>query len=96
MHIEAEHGRVLLKLGARFGASEVERIGEAVESLAPISQLIVDFTEVREFHDAAFFSFSKALRALAKVNVILRGLTRHHSRLLAYLGLPLAEIHARA
>jgi hypothetical protein len=95
MHIEAEHGTILLKLGRRFTAPEAERVGQAVESLAPFSQLIVDFTEVREFHDAAFFSLSKALRALARVKVVLRGLTRHQARLLRYLGLPPPEPSGR-
>lgn len=96
MHIEARQGTVFLKLDDRFTARDAERVSEAVEALAPFSQLIVDFSEVREFHDAAFFSFSRVLRALAKVNVVLRGLTRHQTRVLRYLGLPLAEVTARA
>ncbi len=96
MHIEARQGMVFLKLDGHFTVRDAERVSEAVEALAPFSQLIVDFTEVREFHDAAFFSFSRVLRGLAKVNVVLRGLTRHQTRVLRYLGLPLAEVTASA
>jgi hypothetical protein len=96
MQIEEEDGTVLLKLGTRFTTPDAERLGQAVESLAPFSQLILDFSEVREFHDAAFLSLSKALRALAKVKVVLRGLTLHQSRVLKYLGLPPADHGARA
>ena len=88
MHVQAKQGTVLLKIGKRFATPDAERLGQTVESLAPLSKVIVDFTEVREFHDAAFFLLSKALRALAKVKVVLRGLTLHQSRLLEYLALP--------
>ena len=79
-----------MKVGRRFATLDAERLGQTVESLAPLSKVIVDFTEVLEFHDAAFFLLSKALRALAKVKVkvVLHGLTVHQSRLLEYLGLP--------
>lgn len=96
MHIEAEQGTVLIKVGRRFGPPDAEHLAGVVESLAPFSQLIVDFTDVREFHDAAFLSLARALRALAEVPVVLRGLTIHQSRLLKYLGLPIAELRARA
>jgi hypothetical protein len=96
MYIEAGQGTVLMKLGRRFGTPDAERLAQAVESLVPFSQLIVDFTDVRESHDAAFFSLAGVLRALAEVSVVLRGLTIHQSRLLKYLGLPIAELRARA
>jgi hypothetical protein len=96
MHIEAEQGTVLIKLGRRFASPDAERLGQTLESLAPFSQLIMDFTDVREFPDASFFSLLKALPALADVTVVLRGLTLHQSRLMKYLGLPYAEVRARA
>ena len=95
-HIEAEQGRLLLKLGSHFTTPDAERLDEAMRSLAPFSQLVVDFTDVRETQDSAFFLLSEALRRLAKVTVVLRGLTMHQSRLLRYLGLPVAEVRARA
>ena len=85
MHVEAEHGTVLLKVGSRFASSDGERLEQTLGSLAPFSNLIVDFTDVREFHDAAFFSLSKVLRGCGEARVTLRGLTLHQSRLLRYL-----------
>jgi hypothetical protein len=91
MHIEAKHGTVLLKLGRRFTAPDAERLRQAVESLAPFSELTLDFTEVHELHDAAFLSLSRTLAELVEVKVVLRGLTLHQVRLLKYLGLAPAE-----
>ena len=88
MPIEAEQGTVLLKVGRRFATPDAERLGQTVKALAPLSKVIVDFTEVREFHDAAFFLLSKALRALAQVKVVFHGLAVHQSGLLQYIGLP--------
>jgi hypothetical protein len=88
MHIEAEHGTVLLKLGKRFAIPDAERLARAVASLAPVTAVTVDFTETREVHDAAFLSLTVALRALGNVRVVLRGVTLHHARVLKYLGIP--------
>ena len=95
MHIEAEHGTVLLKLGRHFTVQDADRLRQAVESFVPFSQLTIDFTEVRELHDAAFLSLSKTLAALVDVKVVLRGLTIHQVRVLRYLGMPAAEVRAR-
>jgi STAS domain len=94
MHIEAEHDAVVLKLGRRFTPHDADRLREAIEALAPFSQLTVDFTEVRELHDAAFLSLSQALAALVHVKVVLRGLTLHQVRVLKYLGVPPSEVVA--
>ncbi len=95
MQVQAQEGTVLVKLGRRFAPPDGERLRQTVESLAPFSRLIVDFTGVRELHDAAFLSLSRAVLPLADVEVILRGLTLHQSRLLEYLGVPRAELRAR-
>ncbi len=94
MHIEAEHGTVLAKLGRRFTGKDADRLCQSLQSLAPFTELVVDFTEVRELHDAAFLSLSKALAALVQVKVVLRGLTLHQVRVLKYLGVPPAEVRA--
>ncbi len=95
MHIEAEHGTVLLKLGRRFAAAEADRLAQTVRSLAPFSQLILDFTDVRELHEAGLLSLTKALAVVSGVKVVLRGLTLHQVRVLRYLGLS-PEASARA
>jgi hypothetical protein len=69
---------------------------EILGSLAPISELVVDFSNVREFHGAALRAFFKAMEPLAGVRVALRGLTEHQSRLLKFLGFPVAAFGAGA
>lgn len=88
MHIEATQGAILLRLGAAFTARDAERVAETLRTFAPLSRVTLDFGQVRSFEDAAFFPVVKALGALAKVEVVLRGLTLHHARLLRYLGVP--------
>lgn len=87
MHVETADGKVVLKLGRAFAVSDAERVVEILKSLAPIAELIVDFTDVHEFQDAAFPSLFEAIGPLAAIHVALRGLTPHQSRLLEYLGL---------
>lgn len=88
MHIEATHGALQLTLGTAFTARDAERVAETLRAFAPLSRVTLDFGQVRRFEDAAFFPVAKAIGALAKVEVVLRGLTLHHARLLRYLGVP--------
>ncbi len=97
MHIEAQNGTVLLrKLGRTFLQRDAERMAELLQTFTPFSQLVLDFTRVRECHDAALLSLVKMLQPLVGVTVVLRGLTRHETRLLQYLGLGATEVHAQA
>ena len=77
---------MVLKLGKTFVASDAERVVKILESLAPELELIVDFTDVYEFHDGAFPALFKAVEPLAG-RVAFRGLTTHQRRLLQYLHL---------
>jgi hypothetical protein len=97
MHVEAQDGTVILKkLGKTFAVRDAERMGELLQTLAPFSQLVLDFTRVHECQDAAFLVLLKTLQPLVGVAVVLRGLTRHEARLLRYVGLRATEIRARA
>jgi hypothetical protein len=96
MQVEAENGKVLLRLGRRFAIADAERLARTVESLAPMATVTVDFSETREVHDAAFLSLAVALRALGGVRVVLRGVTLHHARVLRYLGMEPLALDQRA
>ncbi len=97
MQIEAENGTLILKkVGSAFTVGDAERMAEMLESLAPFSDLVLDFTGVRECHDAAFLALVKMLQRLVDVAVVVRGLTHHEARLLKYLGLRATEVCARA
>ena len=95
MHVEEQQGTVLARLGSSFARGDAELVRNAVRTLAPGTKLVVDFTAVRDCHDAAFFSLCDALAAVRKVDLTLRGLTLHQSRLLKYLGLSPAGARGR-
>jgi hypothetical protein len=87
MKLEAGPGMLHVRVGARFGAREAERIAEAVAAFSPVSKVTVDFGRTRDFEDAALVPLSRSLGGLAGAEVVVRGLTRHHARLLRHLGL---------
>ncbi len=62
-------------------------MSKLLDTLAPFSQLVLDFTTVRECDDAAFPRLVTAIQRLRGVAVVLRGLTRYEARLLKYIGL---------
>ena len=86
MHAELTDGSLLLRFGRQFGVPEVERLSETVVSFAPLSQLTLDFTDVRDFQDSAFSLLATTLAANPASKVVLRGLTLHHSRILGCFG----------
>lgn len=86
MQLRAEQVTSVLTLGSSLATPDAERAVKMVRSVAPFSRLIVDFTRVRECHDAPFLHLINALKGLADVAVDLHGITQHHERLLKYLG----------
>ncbi len=86
MHVQASAGALRVRFGSRFGASEVEKLREAIKSFAPVSDLVVDFGDVRVFEDVAIAPLTRLLRGLGRARVRLRGMTLHQSRMLRYFG----------
>jgi hypothetical protein len=85
MQIQTTRGKLWVRVGTRFGTTEAERLYEGVLALGPFTHLTVDFTAVREFHDAALPLLARTLGALPRVEVALRGLTLHQRRMLSYV-----------
>jgi hypothetical protein len=92
MQIHAAPGKLTIHFGPRFDAPDAARAADALSAFRPLSALTLDFTDVREFHDAALAPLAAALGAAGGAggaggaDVILRGLTRHQTRMLSYLG----------
>jgi hypothetical protein len=63
--------------------SEARRLVEAVSTTANGAALSVDLRSARETHDAAVVALARALGAR---DVAIVGLSRHHERLLGYVG----------
>jgi hypothetical protein len=86
MHAQLAEGALLLRFGRQFGIPEAERLAETVLSFAPLSQLTLDFTEVRDFQDSACGLLARLLAANRGLKLVLHGLTLHQSRMLGYRG----------
>ncbi len=91
MQVETSRGSVLVRFGRRFGPEEAERLEETVVAFSPVSQLVIDFSAVHQFEDAAVIPLARTIRARPGIRLSLRGLTLHHIRLLRYFGV---EQHA--
>ena len=87
MRIVAARSTVLLKLGTRFGAAEAERLHDVAMEFSPLAQLTLDFTDVRDFHDAAMAPLARTLRELRATQIVFRGLTLQQSHVLRCFGL---------
>jgi hypothetical protein len=86
MQVEASQGALLLRFGSRFAAGEAQRLEEAIVAFTPLTQLTLDFSEVRQFEDAAFVPLARALGSVGQIEIRLRGLTLHQARMLRYFG----------
>jgi hypothetical protein len=86
MHARLRKGSLLLRFGRQFNVQEVERLSETVQSFAPLSQLTLDFTEVRECQGLACDLLAKTLAANPTLKVVFRGLDLHLSRMLGCFG----------
>jgi hypothetical protein len=80
---------VVLRFDGRFGTRDTDRLEEAVQALAPISRLILDFRQARKFDERALGRVAAVIRHLAGPTTIrLRGLSdRQRGLLLSFLGL---------
>lgn len=82
MRLDAEDGNKVLRLEGVLGAQEADRAAEMVQSVAPFSLAIVDFTAVHDCQDAPFLRLIRALKQLVDITVELRGMTHRQARLL--------------
>lgn len=76
----------------RDGVFDVAAAQEVARRLAAAragTEIRVDLTQVREFHDFGVALLAQALAA-SKAHVAVRGLRQHHLRLLRYLGIGVA------
>ena len=86
MHAQLKNGTLLLRFGTRFGIAEAERVCEAARAFAPLRQLTLDFTDVRDFEQSACTVVADVLSARFARKVVLLGVTPGQSRMLKYPG----------
>ncbi len=93
MQIEAVRDALRVWVGPTFRKRDADRFQETIAALTPFASLTVEFAAVRECDDVALVRLARALAALPAGEVVLRGLSEHHRRLLAYVGLDPDRVH---
>jgi anti-anti-sigma regulatory factor len=82
---EDVEGRVVLWLSGTLDVEAAEVLKKLLCDLDRDSDVVVDFSHVREFFD---LSLSVLVSALAQRPVHLRGLRTHQARMFEYFGIP--------
>lgn len=81
----ASGGRVLFRLEGTFDAGEAWQLHEAIGGLGPEARVILDFRDVRAFHDFAVALLARDLLAM-RGRMRAAGLLQHQRRVLRYFG----------
>jgi hypothetical protein len=78
----------LFEAGPIFDVPAALRLADAIARVPPGTDVVIDFTHTRACHDFALAALSHALIRLGAngPRVRTRGLSRHHQRVLRYLG----------
>jgi hypothetical protein len=88
-------GEIVLHLGGTFDAAAARRVCGRLSELPAHADVVIDFNQVKQLHDHGLAAIAGAIGARAP-GVAVRGLGRHHERLLRYLGVDLACATRRA
>jgi len=83
----SEGGSLVIRLDGVFDKESAQKIGEELAALPEGSEVYVDLSHVRQFHDHAVAVLGDFLAA-AHGRVSVRGLRQHQYRMLRYLGVP--------
>lgn len=81
---------VVLAVDGRFDLPAAWRICQRIAHAGPAHRLVVDFSRAVHVLDDALATFVDRAPRL-RSHLRLRGLSRHHHRLLAYLGVRLSD-----
>ena len=81
-------GDVVLRLSGTLDVAAAQVLRGVLSEIDRASHVVVDFSQVREFHDLALGSLA---RTLSQRPIQLRGLRTHQARMLEYLGVPAGE-----
>ena len=81
------HGEVVVHLDGHFDASAATRLSGWLVEVPSDDPLVLDFTQVRTCEDFGLAAVARDLAA--RDRLVVRGLTRHHERMLRYFGVKL-------
>ncbi|HEX9050366.1 MAG TPA: STAS domain-containing protein [Anaeromyxobacter sp.] len=81
------HGEVVVRLDGNFDAGAATRLSGWLVEISSDDPLVLDFSRVRTCED---FGLAAVAHDLAvRERLVIRGLTRHHERMLRYFGVKL-------
>lgn len=78
-------GEVVVRLGGTFDGAAAGRVCTRLRELPAQAEVMLDFSRVREVQDLGLAALAAAIAGRTPP-VALRGLGRHHERLLRYFG----------
>lgn len=87
-----ESGEVLIRVGGTFDRNAAARLTRRISELPRATPLVIDFSRVDDLQDVGVATVAQELAGHS--GVALRGLGRHHLRLLRYCGLELPSPRA--
>lgn len=82
-----EAGEVLIQVAGTFDRNAAARLSQWVSEMPRATPLVIDFSHVDDLQDVGVAAVAQELASHS--GVALRGLGRHHLRLLRYCGLDL-------
>src|SRR5438132_11551699 len=91
MQREMTDGRVLLRITGRFDPASALLLERELVKEDETGEVVLDFASVDELGDASVAVLSHVLRSSHSRSLRVRGLRRHHERLLRYFGIELDE-----
>jgi len=91
MQRETTEGRVLLRLTGRFDPASALLLERELVKEEDSDEVVLDFGSVDDLGDASVAVLSHVLRSAHSRSLRVRGLRRHHERLLRYFGIELDE-----
>ena len=91
LHCANIPGECLLSVTGEFGAAELSGMERLLRSITPGSRITLDFSHAQQLQEFAIGSMAPMLETIRGSVVRVRGLGRHHLRILAYMGVHLAQ-----
>lgn len=95
MNRPGERETQVIRKDGVFDVSAAQEVAQRLAGAAAGTEVRIDLTHVREFHDFGVAVLAKAL-AECPARVAVHGLRHHHRRLLRYLGISANDSHAEA
>ena len=89
-----ETREVLIRPEGIFDNDVARSFSDQLSRALPDEVFIIDLGQVHEFHDYSIALLARVLAGSCKARIAVRGLRRHHVRLLRYFGIDVPALEA--